>query len=72
MFAERFKKRIAAQHQAGLYRDPPEITGRDGKYLFMGNKKILNFASNDYLGLSTSEELKDKVVRNFKKFNPSS
>jgi 8-amino-7-oxononanoate synthase len=72
MFTERFKKRIAAQHQAGLYRDPPEITRRDGKYLFMGNKKILNFASNDYLGLSASEELKDKVVRNFKKFNPSS
>jgi 8-amino-7-oxononanoate synthase len=72
MFTERFKKRIAAQHQAGLYRDPPEITRRDGKYLFIGNKKILNFASNDYLGLSASEELKDKVVRNFKKFNPSS
>ena len=72
MFEERFKKRIEAQRQAGLYRDPPEIKERDGKFLFIGNRKILNFASNDYLGLSTSKELKEKVVRNFQKYDPSS
>ncbi len=72
MFAERFKKRIAARQRAGLYRDPPGITKRDGKYIFIGSRKFLNFASNDYLGLSVSEELRNKVSRNFQKFNSSS
>ncbi len=72
MFAERFKKKLDAQRHAGLFRAPPEITERDGKYIVIGGRKVLNFASNDYLGLSDSENLKKKVSRNFKKFNPSS
>lgn len=60
------------QKQAGLYRNPPEITGKDGKYLYIGDKKVLNFASNDYLGLSTSYELKEIVARNFQKYSTSS
>ena len=61
-----------AQKHAGLFRDPPEITKRDGKYIYIGGQKVLNFASNDYLGLSDSAKLKKKVSRNFQKFNPSS
>ena len=72
MFAERYKRRIAAQRQAGLYRSPPEISKRDGKYLDIGGHRVLNFASNDYLGLGCSETLKKKVANNFQKFNASS
>ncbi|MBE9547756.1 MAG: pyridoxal phosphate-dependent aminotransferase family protein [Proteobacteria bacterium] len=72
MFAKRYKNRLILQQQAGLYRDPPEITGKEGKYLFVGDRKALNFASNDYLGLSTSEEFRQKVVRNFQKYSTSS
>jgi 8-amino-7-oxononanoate synthase len=60
------------QQQTGLYRNPPEITGKEGKYLYVGEKKVLNFASNDYLGLSTSYELREKVARNFQKYGASS
>lgn len=72
MFTERFKNRLMLQQQAGLYRNPPEITGKEGKYLYVGDKKVLNFASNDYLGLSTSHELGEKVARNFQKYSTSS
>lgn len=72
MFTERFKNRLMLQQQAGLYRNPPEITGKEGKYLYVGDKKVLNFASNDYLGLSTSYELREKVARNFQKYSTSS
>ncbi len=71
MFAERFKSRLDAQKRAFLYRDTPEIKERDGKYLIIGDRKVLNFSSNDYLGLGVSEELKNKVARNFQKYNAS-
>ncbi len=72
MFAKRFKNRIAIQKQSGLYRNPPEIREKEGKYLLIGNRKVLNFASNDYLGLSASYELRQKVARNFRKYSTSS
>jgi 8-amino-7-oxononanoate synthase len=72
MFAERYKNRLMVQKTSGLYRDPPEVTTKDGKFLLMGGRKILNFASNDYLGLSISEELRQKASQNFRKYGTSS
>ena len=72
MFAKRFKNRLTLQRQSGLYRNPPEIREKEGKYLLIGNRKVLNFASNDYLGLSTSYELRQKVAQNFQKYSTSS
>jgi 8-amino-7-oxononanoate synthase len=72
MFKKRYKNRLILQQQAGLYRNPPEITGREGKHLIVDGRKVLNFASNDYLGLSTSEDLRKKVSKNFRKYSTSS
>lgn len=72
MFKKRYKNRLILQQQAGLYRNPPEITGREGKYLIVDGRKVLNFASNDYLGLSTSEDLRKKVSKNFREYSTSS
>jgi 8-amino-7-oxononanoate synthase len=72
MFAERFKNRLMLQQQTGLYREPPEVKIRDGKYLNIKGMKVLNFASNDYLGLGVSEELRQRAARNFGKYGTSS
>lgn len=72
MFEERFKNRLLTQQQAGLYRNPPEVSRREGKYLRIGGKRVLNFASNDYLGLSGCAELKEKVAENFRRYGTSS
>lgn len=45
---------------------------RDGKYLIMGGRRVVNFASNDYLGLSVSDELKRHAASNFQKYGTSS
>ncbi len=72
MFAKRYQTRLTIQKQAGLYRNPPEVGRREGKYLLMGGEKVLNFASNDYLGLSQSEELSRRAAENFIKYGTSS
>ncbi len=72
MFAERFKNRLMLQQQTGLHREPPEVKIRDGKYLSIEGRKVLNFASNDYLGLGVSEELRQRAARNFRKYGTSS
>ena len=72
MFNEKLKNRLKIQSDSGLYRDPPDITGRDGKYIYINNKKILNFASNDYLGVSCMEGFRKIVADNFLKYGTSS
>ncbi len=72
MFAERFRNRLLIQKEAGLFRNPPEIGAREGKHLIIGNSRMLNFASNDYLGLGSSEDLRKCAARNFGRYGTSS
>ncbi|MFH2066593.1 MAG: pyridoxal phosphate-dependent aminotransferase family protein [Pseudomonadota bacterium] len=72
MFTDRFKTAIEVQKQAGLYRNPPLIDRRDGRFIVIGRKKLLNFSSNDYLGLSGSRQFSKILAGNFRKFGTSS
>lgn len=72
MVNKRYEKRLLIQRRTGLHRDPPEISGREGKHLIIGGRRVLNFASNDYLGLGISKDIGKKVARNFLKYNASS
>ena len=72
MFKEQLKNRLLQKQKEGLHRAPREIEKKQGKHLFMDGKKVINFASNDYLGLSVSKELSRKVSRNFLKYGTSS
>ena len=71
MFAERHAERLQHRHEAGLLRTPPLITARDGKYLWIGGRRVLNFSSNDYLGLGVAEPLRRQVAENFQKYGTS-
>lgn len=67
----RITQRLALQKKNNLYRNPPAIAARKGRTLTVGQKKLLNFASNDYLGLGSSERLAFEVARNFQKYGAS-
>lgn len=45
-----------------LRRGLPAFDGRDGKYLYAGSSRLVNFSSNDYLGLSSDKELRRKAA----------
>ncbi len=60
------------QRQAGLYRDPPEVDRRTGKVILIGGREVLNFSSNDYLGLGSSPEIAEKVASSFYRYGASS
>jgi len=49
-----FQERIEFHKRAGLYRSPKEIRKREGKYIYLGDSALINFASNDYLGIASS------------------
>ncbi|MFB3926420.1 MAG: aminotransferase class I/II-fold pyridoxal phosphate-dependent enzyme [Syntrophales bacterium] len=72
MFAERIKNRLTYQRKAGLLRNPAPVTRREGKYIFSGGRRIVNFASNDYLGLGCCAELGRCAARNFRRYGTSS
>ncbi len=72
MLKERLKLRLKQQRESGLYRNPPQIDERSGAHITIKGRKMLNLASNDYLGLGDSEELRAITARNFGKFGSSS
>lgn len=72
MFADRYRTRLNLQAAAGLLRRPPQVQARDGKYLLIENRRVLNFASNDYLGLGNCDRLKKAAAACFERYGTSS
>ncbi len=72
MFNERINNILLNQKQNNLYRKPCLIEKRADKYLYISGKKILNFSSNDYLGLGSYKKLRKKIQNNFNKYYATS
>lgn len=72
MLNEKYTKRLKQQKKSGLFRNPPIISGRIGKFLQINNKKMINFASNDYLGFGSSDKIKKIIADCFNKYGSSS
>jgi 8-amino-7-oxononanoate synthase len=69
---KRVNDRLAQRRDEGAYRDPLVITSRDGRIINAGGRTLINFASNDYLGLASSRELRDAVADAFSRYGSSS
>ena len=51
-----FEQKLAELTQVGLKRALPPIQP-DGKWIIADNRRMLNFSSNDYLGLASDQLL---------------
>jgi len=71
MFDE-YRRLLKVQRDSHLFREPKVIFNRQGKYVDSGNKRLINFASNDYLGLCSDKKIKQIFSKNFQKYPTSS
>jgi 8-amino-7-oxononanoate synthase len=57
---------------AGLLRKLRTVAAGRGPHVTIGEKELLNFSSNDYLGLASSAELKDAMIEGVHRFGVGS
>lgn len=65
---EIFEKKLEKLRQTHLYRSVKDMESRDGMKITINGQKFINFASNDYLGLSQHPILKQAAMEAIKIF----
>lgn len=71
-FNEELEKRLAALREQGLYRELRRIDCAAGPRIQIAGETLLNFSSNDYLGLADHPALKEAAIRCTEKFGAGS
>ena len=71
-FLERLKNEIEARRQAGLGRELLPVNGRHGASVIMDGRTLLNFSSNDFLGLAQNTELAETLAHLCRRFGSGS
>lgn len=59
-------------HRADWYRSVQTISSLPGATVLLSGQKVINFASNDYLGLAADENLKTDAIQAIQKFGTGS
>jgi 8-amino-7-oxononanoate synthase len=67
-FTDELKLRLAARREQNLMRELRRVDSAPGARIEMGGKSLLNFSSNDYLGLASHPALKAAAARALKDF----
>jgi 8-amino-7-oxononanoate synthase len=65
-------ERLAAIREQGLYRQLRRMDSPQSPRIEIGGKTLLNFSSNDYLGLANEPALKDAAIQAVEKFGTGS
>lgn len=67
-FADELNERLAALRQQGLYRELRRVDSAPGPRIEIGGQTLLNFSSNDYLGLANHPTLKAAAIKAVEQF----
>jgi 8-amino-7-oxononanoate synthase len=71
-FDEELNRRLAALRQQNLQRELRRVDSPPGTRISIGGRTLLNFSSNDYLGLANDPVLKEAAIRAVEKFGAGS
>jgi len=71
-FDEELDRRLTALREQGLLRELRRVDSPLGTRLQIGGRTLLNFSSNDYLGLANDATLKEAAVRAVETFGAGS
>ncbi len=67
-----FQKELAARLEetraAGLYRELKQVESPQSTRIVVNGRELLNFSSNDYLGLASAPELKEAAIEAVRQF----
>jgi 8-amino-7-oxononanoate synthase len=67
-FDTELQQRLAAIRDAGLLRELRRVDSAQGPRIEIGGRTLLNFSSNDYLGLANHPALKETAIKAVEKF----
>lgn len=67
-FDAELQQRLAAIHAQGLLRELRRVDSPQGPRIEIGGRTLLNFSSNDYLGLANHPALKEAAIKATEKF----
>jgi 7-keto-8-aminopelargonate synthetase-like enzyme len=67
-FNAALNERLAAIREQGLYRELRRVDSPQSPHLEIGGKTLLNFSSNDYLGLANEPAIKQAAIEGVEKF----
>src|SRR5437667_7556538 len=71
-FDRELGQRLADLREQGLYRELRRVDSAQTPHIEIGGKRLLNFSSNDYLGLANHPALKEAACEAVQKFGAGS
>lgn len=71
-FAQSLRHELDVLHAQGLHRELRRVDSPPGTRLNVGGRTLLNFASNDYLGLANEPALKEAAIKAVRDFGAGS
>jgi 8-amino-7-oxononanoate synthase len=71
-FEQELQQRLDAQRRQGLWRELRRVDSPQGVRLVLDGRSLLNFSSNDYLGLSSHTALKQAAIGAVEQFGAGS
>ncbi len=71
-FDEELNRRLAALRQQNLHRELRRVDSQQSSRIKIGSKTLLNFSSNDYLGLANDPILKEAAIKAIERFGAGS
>lgn len=69
---EFINQELESLKKSGLYRELKTIEKIDGSRITIGGKELINFCSNDYLGLSQHPKIKERIIEIVRDFGVGS